>query len=199
VRNSRYEFLPSFVLGFHGTDEATAERVLAGKAHLAPSKNAYDWLGSGIYFWEHSPQRALEFAQQAMQTPKISKGAVSKPAVIGAIIDPGLCFNLLEASALEQLSDAYRALRVSPIGSVTPPNSGGVDKPLRYLDCAVMELMHSLRSTDTESALPPYDTVRGAFWEGEELYPSAGFKQRNHVQMVVRNAACIKGYFRVIE
>lgn len=46
--NARYEILPGLLLGFHGTDEATAERVLAGKEHLKPSKNSYDWLGHGI-------------------------------------------------------------------------------------------------------------------------------------------------------
>ena len=46
--------------------------------------------------------------------------------------------------------------------------------------------------------LPAYDTVRGAFWEGEPLYPSAGFKRKNHVQLCVRRPDCIKGYFRVL-
>ena len=40
-----------------------------------------------------------------------------------------------------------------------------------------------------------YDSARAVFFEGNEIYPSAGFKQKNHIQIAVRNPNCIKGYF----
>ena len=46
---------------------------------------------------------------------------------------------------------------------------------------------------------PPFDSVRGVFFEGENLYPNAGFKAKNHIQVCVRNPNCIKGFFRVRE
>ena len=33
------------------------------------------------------------------------------------------------------------------------------------------------------------------FWEGQELYPNAGFREKNHIQICVCNPNCIKGYF----
>jgi hypothetical protein len=62
---------------------------------------------------------------------------------------------------------------------------------------AVIEFMHQLRSQAPASghALPTYDTVRGPFLEGEDLYPGSGIKALAHVQVAVRNVACIKGYF----
>ncbi len=51
------------VIAYHGCDAALAKKVLAGKAELKPSTNTYDWLGEGIYFWEHGPQRAYEWAK----------------------------------------------------------------------------------------------------------------------------------------
>lgn len=42
----------AFVLGYHGCDRAVGEKVLANKEHLRASDNDYDWLGTGIYFWE---------------------------------------------------------------------------------------------------------------------------------------------------
>lgn len=199
---ARYEILPSLILAFHGTDAGTAEKVLSGKEHLTQSRNEYDWLGHGIYFWEHSPRRAYEFAQQSTREPRLTKGKVVKPAVIGAIIDPGLCLNLLEASALARVKEAYEVLNL--IESPLPKNIGGADRGGRKLDCAVVEMVHRLREPGTGAlsqmapSLQPYDTVRGAFWEGEELYPGAGFMEKNHVQICVRNPDCIKGYFRVI-
>jgi len=79
-----------------------------------------------------------------------------------------------------------------------PKNVGGIDKRQRHLDCAVIELLHQIRAVsklEDGSPLPRYQTVRGAFWEGEELYPNAGFREKNHVQLVVRDMNCIKGYF----
>jgi hypothetical protein len=192
-----YELLPGLLLGFHGTDRAIVERVLRGECHLAPSKNAYDWLGNGVYFWEYSPRRALDFAIQASRDGRFSKGRISDPAVIGAVIDPGRCLNLLEASALDQLRQAYDALSANE-RALTPKNIGGIDKRQRHLDCAVIELLHEIRDEsklEDGAPLEPYQTVRGAFWEGDELYPDAGFKEKNHVQLVVRDMRCIKGYF----
>ena len=33
------------------------------------------------------------------------------------------------------------------------------------------------------------------FWEGQKLYPNAGFREKNHIQICVCNPNCIKGYF----
>ena len=55
-------FATSFVLGYHGCDEKIGERILAGR-HVSLSRNAYDWLGTGAYFWENSPERALSWAK----------------------------------------------------------------------------------------------------------------------------------------
>lgn len=201
---SRYELLPGLLLGFHGTDEETAEQVLAGGTHLKPSTNEYDWLGHGIYFWEYSPQRAMEFAIQSLGDPKITKGKIKKPAVIGAVIDPQLCLNMLEASALAQIKMAYEVLELTHDGDL-PKNKGGDDLRARYLDCAVIQTVHQIREAIDRQAraegnggVSAYDTVRGAFWEGQPIYPGAGFKEKSHVQICVTNTDCIKGYFRPI-
>jgi hypothetical protein len=49
--------------------------------------------------------------------------------------------------------------------------------------------MHGLNEGES------YDTLRGAFMEGEPIYPDAGFHSKNHIQICVRNSACIKGFF----
>ena len=195
IHNGHYEILPGLLLGFHGTDHSVVDRALRGRCHLERSVNSYDWLGNGVYFWEYSPQRAFEFAEQAARDGRSSQGRIQNPAVIGAVIDPGRCLNLLEASALEQVRQSYLALSEST--TELPVNEGGIDRRKRHLDCAVIELLHQIRTDsllDDGTPLEPYQTVRGAFWEGQELYPNAGFKEKNHVQLVVRDMSCIKGY-----
>lgn len=197
--------LPSFLLGFHGTDAATAERVLSGTEHLKPSQNEYDWLGHGIYFWEYSPRRAYEFIKEKFRREKRHE----KVAVIGAIIDPGICLNLLEASSLDYLTLGYAALVADRGGAEQLPKNGeGKEDWKRLLDCAVINMVHALReSSQTEEAmrenpdelLPSYQTVRGAFWEGGPVYPGGRIQKKNHIQICVRDTSAIKGYFKPIE
>ena len=61
---------------------------------------------AGIYFWEDNPQRALDFARQAAENPKMTKGRVKKPFVLGAIIDLGVCCNLFDSAALAELGES---------------------------------------------------------------------------------------------
>jgi hypothetical protein len=68
-----------------------------------------------------------------------------------------------------------------------------LDLPRRYLDCAVID--HAVKLAG-ESNLP-IDTVRAVFVEGGKLYGTAGFHEKNHIQVCVKNSACIVGYFRV--
>ncbi|WP_332852789.1 hypothetical protein [Duganella sp. S19_KUP01_CR8] len=203
--SSRYELLPSFLIGFHGTDQKTAEKVLSGKSHLTVSENDYDWLGHGIYFWEYSPLRAEQFVREKFKW----QGRKEKVAVVGAIIDPGLCLNLLDARGLSYLEVGYDALLTARGGvEFLPKNGEGKELWMRKLDCAVINTVHELRAVTRTvewqeanpeiAPLQSYDTVRGAFWEGGPIYPGARIERKNHVQICVRNSASIIGYFRPI-
>jgi hypothetical protein len=119
--------------------------------------------------------------------------------VVGAIIDLRNCCNLLDSRALDEVATAHKAFTevTRSVGGAMPTNVGATpDRLGRYLDRAVIEFMHGLR---TEVQAEPYDTVRAAFPEGGDLYPGAGFTKRAHIQIAVRNPACIKGYFHAIK
>jgi hypothetical protein len=191
-----YQVLPSYALGFHGCDKSVAKAVLSGKAHLQRSKNTYDWLGEGIYFWENSPTRALEYATDLRDHPRKTGPKIKTPAVVGAIIELGYCFNLLDAEFLTLLVDAfddYKELQAE-VGLALPVNSA--DQLRRPLDCAVINAMHQTRD---DQKLRPFDSVRAAFAEGGELYPGSGVSAKHHIQLAVRRRSCIKGYFRPLD
>jgi hypothetical protein len=46
-------------------------------------------------------------------------------------------------------------------------------------------------------SIEAYDTIYGVFEEDELVYPGAGFRDRTHVQITIRNPMMISGYFRV--
>lgn len=188
-----YEYQPAVVIGFHGCDLKVGEGLLRGEIrHLEPSRKKWDWLGHGIYFWEGNPQRALEWALQRQ-----AAGQIGEPFVIGAVIDLKHCLDLLDSSGPHQVAEAHRTLvdMYHLTGLALPENRGGADNAVRMLDCSVINNLHNIRSG---SGLPPYDSVRAMFPEGDALYPGAGFRDKNHIQLCVRDKSCIKGYFRPI-
>jgi len=184
----------SFLLGYHGCDRETGERLLLNEAFL-PSDNGYDWLGSGIYFWESNPDRALAWAQ-AREARKRTAGRLVEPFVVGAVIDPGFCLDLITSNGtnvLAQFFPLYQEI-LAASGAQLPANTGGEDYLQRKLDCAVINFVHELRETEHK---PPFDTVRGVFMEGARIYPHSGFREQTHIQICVRNPRTIKGVFRV--
>ena len=170
-----------------------AEKVFAGKTSLTASENDYDWLGHGVYFWEHNAQRAFEFALEVRARRGNAK--IRRPAVVGAVIDLAYCLNLLDSRYIEMVEQAHGELVVlhRDASEPLPSNAAGPDLLLRRLDCAVIQMLHAMRDTEGQ---PPFDTVRAAFTEGSQLYPNAGFRAKTHIQICVRNLACVKGYFR---
>lgn len=72
-------------IGFHGTGAEAAQRILSAGFEI--SRNEYDWLGDGAYFFQDAPARALEWAQQHFG---------NDAAVVGAEIDLDDCVDLLD-------------------------------------------------------------------------------------------------------
>jgi hypothetical protein len=178
------------VIGYHGCPEKFARGLLLGETPIddwEPSQNEWDWLGHGIYFWEHSPERALRWAREKFAARR------KPPSLIGAVLQLGRCFDLLDESVTSVLAESYNELArtFADAGKSLPSNCGRGGKR-RTLDCLVINDYLARRK---EQGIE-YDTVRGAFLEGEPVYPEAGFGRETHIQLAVRNSACILGVFR---
>lgn len=186
----------SFVLGYHGCQEETAHKAVTQGAKIIQSNKDYDWLGPGAYFWENDPVRALEWA-----TLKRAGTQGKDPAVIGAVIDLGNCLDLTSRQDLELVKNAYESFKKLsdesdfdlPVNE-SPSNGKNKDRPLRYLDCAVIKHLHEVIEAE-KGVGNSFDTVRGLFPEGDHLFPGSGFRSHNHIQIAVRNPDCIKGFF----
>jgi len=295
MKEHLYSKRPNLVIGFHGCDKSVLEKVINGQDNLQKSENIYDWLGHGIYFWQNSKSRAMQYASEA-QHRQYSK--IKNPAVIGAIIDLGHCMDLTDSEYLSELKEGYRALKESnsAAGIELPENKKigkAEDELLRNLDCAVIETVHTINkktlanlkeseklifelaftlkniytldtakllditifnalkynilenlnkildSLDnthivnaktkpvfndvlsimegkeidryktaeekllemandiicTSTLFSEYDSVRGVFFEGKQLYSGAGFSEKDHIQLCIKNPNCIKGFF----
>jgi hypothetical protein len=177
------------VHGYHGCTADFATEIISGMRSVknwSPSENEYDWLGRGIYFWEHGPARAQRWA-----ATKVAR-TDAEPAVVGAVIQLGRCLDLTDASNTVLLAESYRLLKES-FDSVNKqlPRNGGRDLKARNLDCLVINYL--LQQLSGERS---YQTVRCAFTEGEPIYDGAMLFEETHVQVAVVDPSCILGVFR---
>ena len=189
-----YSIRSNFVLGFHGCEEAEQNKLLTNPGSFKTSKERYDWLGHGMYFWEDNHLRALEWAKQKQRV-----GTLKKPAVIGAVLNLGYCFDLLDAHSISLLKEAFLLFKAESERLLKPipknekhPSERGNDRTLRYLDCAVIEYTHQFLESKDER---PFDSVRAAFLEGDPIYEGASFHEKTHIQICIINPNCIKGFF----
>jgi len=180
----------SFVLGYHGCDSDVAERLLDGE-DFRPSTNDYDWLGHGIYFWEANPARGLEFAHEVQAR---EPDTIRTAAVVGAVIDLGLCLDLTTTAGIQIVRETHTEYVRLTTDAGLPLPENNIDGLRRNLDCAVINFVHEVRS---KTSLEKIDSVRAIFIEGEPIYADSGFYQKSHVQICVCNPECIKGVFRV--
>jgi hypothetical protein len=180
---SRLRRAPRTVVGYHGCSRETAERIVAGEPFL-PSTKEYDWLGSGIYFWEYGPFRAYEWAEKRF-------GA--EAAVMAASIRLGRCLNLLDIEHQDELKGAFdrAALVALARGVVLPRNR---DDGRYFLDQFVLEFYCQLREQEQNR---PLQTVRACYPEGEPVYPGSRILSHTHVQLAVRDVSCISHLRRV--
>ena len=180
----------NLVIGYHGCEKSVAADVLCNRTRITTSQNAYDWLGSGIYFWENDPTRALEFATEIKKC--------KEPFIVGAIIDLGFCLDLTCRESLNVVKMIWEntvkeSYEQGNLRENLPGRRGETGELLRrYLDCHVIEALHKYND---EHGYEQYDSVRAGFWEGNPIYPTAGFFDKNHIQICVRNYDCIIGYF----
>lgn len=164
------------VVGYHGCDESVVAEALASGDAPSPSENEHDWLGPGIYFWEHGPQRAYDWAlDESQRDPR----KIKTPSVLGAYINLGQCFDLLDTANTQLLNKMYPQFKSFIIETKRPmpenkpaPGKTDPDKVLRFLDCAVIK--YTLDRLDKKGS--SYQTVRGYSSKGTKPFqgPASG-------------------------
>ncbi|KAA2244514.1 hypothetical protein F0L74_00610 [Chitinophaga agrisoli] len=165
-----YSSDPGLIIGFHGCDQEVRDNIVFGHSSLRPSKNKWDWLGGGMYFWQNNYERALQYA-----TDPPTKSAIKTPAVLGVIFNLGHCLDLTDKEGIDLVKLSYDTLSKSakqvqkalPHNSNPKENPDSKDKIIRRLDCAVINNIHSLLEKNNEA---PFESVRAVFFEGEEVY-----------------------------
>jgi hypothetical protein len=187
------------VLAYHGCDISVRNLLLSvGDAHLEASKNPYDWLGDGRYFFEDDWMRALGFAIRAAESPgkKFSSKPISVPSVIGVVLRIHRWLDMGTQEGIAEYMDAHDDLTGRDAHLPTNKAAGkhDTDMILRPMDRKIINHVHARR---VSAGLPPYDAVRSHFPQGPELLETSGFRRDTHIQIALRNYACVVSYFGV--
>ncbi|MEX1103844.1 MAG: hypothetical protein WED87_06325 [Dehalococcoidia bacterium] len=165
---------PLPVRGYHGTSRAAADDIL--REGFRPSANSYDWLGTGIYFWQDAPRRAREWAEANHS---------ASPAVLEATIDLIDCLDLLDVGwqgAMQRAHTEFVAQRVRT-GEPLPRQTSGAHR----LDTAMLNLFVGVLEQEGATIR----SVRAPFAEGGPVFPRSALSLRGHVQIAVRDRSVI--------
>lgn len=174
---------PLFVNGYHGTRASNLGAILSHGFQL--SRNSYDWLGNGIYFWQDAPQRAKEWTEQSLRMQGL---ASVEPVVLKARLKLSNCIDLLDVGWRDVVTEAAGDFLKSveqKIGSriVLRNSTSGRHE----LDCAFFNYFVGwLRLQKIEVG-----AIRAAIAEGEPILPGSPIRFRSHVQIAVLNPALI--------
>lgn len=173
------------IIGFHGTTAEIAGRLVAG-GPFRPSANTDDWLGSGVYFWEYAPKQAWWWSRKFKRH--------DEPAVVGAMIRLGSCFDLLDPENVQVLRRLHGVMMDRWAGAgVEAPRNGNQHK---NLDCAIFNYLYQVAASGGR----PIDTARAVYvptehakriWERSWIYEQA------HLQICVRNPRNILAVWHV--
>ena len=175
------------MIGYHGTSASSADRLVSGEP-FEDSDNDDEWFGKGVYFWEHAFKQAWWWAKDHKRH--------RKPAVVGAVIRLGNCFDLLDPGNVVVLRQFYEKL-------VEVMEAEGLELPAnvrtrRYLDCALFNYLYA----EFKDARKPLDTARAVYVptsRAKRVCKGSWVSEETHIQVCVRNPRSILAVWHVRE
>jgi hypothetical protein len=177
---------PLRVYGYHGTNREKAQEIIDGGFNL--STNDYDWLGTGVYFFQDAPVRAWTWARERYP---------DSPAVIKSELALENCIDLLDIDWYPIFRETY-AMFVSAYqkANVPLPRQNPERSKAHRLDCA---FFNYIVEKILESQDEPIGSIRAVFNEGDRIYPNSAIFDRSHIQISIRDLSLIKKTYLIEE
>lgn len=169
---------PIRVACYHGTSKQAANVIIQQGFNL--SANDYDWLGTGVYFFQDAPVRAMRWATQ--QHPE-------NPAVIRSLIRLENCIDLLDINWFPLIRNGYNSFVDELLRANQPlPRQNPARSKAHRLDCAYFNYIVEVLSHHGQKI----EAIRGVFLEGERIFPDSAIFDQAHVQIAIRNTSLIE-------
>ncbi len=179
---------------YHGTTKRIALKIFSERRFLE-SRNEYDWLGPGVYFYQECPEKALFWAEEFSIKEKFSN---EMPAVIEVDVSLAKTLDLAGSKALATLQTFAKTQKKISIAQSNPilrtiDNvrkkifSGTVINHNKFVGYnkddynLVLDLIAYLNEEDAVS----FDSVRAVFWEGMEIRKGSYFFDHANIQLCI--------------
>jgi hypothetical protein len=176
---------PVNVHGYHGTLMSKVDSIL--KNGFQFSQNPWDWLGSGIYFWQDAPIRAREWAKDWS-----ARNGDGEIAVIHAELVLEDCIDMLDVewndSLAEMTVEFQEAMQSEPEYAGLKNYREGPHRGRHELDAAFFNYtVAAFAQRDLKVA-----AIRAAITEGKSLLPDSPLAFKSHVQICILDPALIR-------
>jgi hypothetical protein len=195
------------VFGYHGTTQAAAKAILSDPTNFILSAGAGDWLGAGIYFFENSYQKGLEWARRSAgktRPPSLRQ----QEAVLGCEIDLTNCLDFCDPTQTAEfrnwvdvhintpdldmqhaprlLSAKAREFSISDYPYRHAKNSDRYkfQYKINVLDKGVIDAFLA-----TMRPAKRFTSVRAPFNSGRQLFPNSYLFHNSQIQIAVRDPA----------
>ena len=170
---------PLRVYGYHGTSREKAQEIIDCGFNL--STNDYDWLGTGVYFFQDAPVRALAWASERYP---------DSPAVIKSQLVLENCMDLLDIDWYPIIRETY-AMFVCEYqkANIPLPRQNPQRSKAHRLDCA---FFNYIVEKILESQEETIGSIRAVFNEGDRIYPNSAIYDRSDIQILIRDLSLIE-------
>lgn len=173
------------VIAYHGTDRVTAVSLVSGDP-FDQSDAEDEWLGTGVYLWEHAPKQAWHWATNVR--------GYEEPAVVGAVVRLGNCFDLCDPGNIALLL-GYKDDLVAGLVEAGQPIPKNYRRHMK-LDCAVFNYVYAKAADDNR----PIDSFRAVYVPTDKqkrIWNRSWIYAETHIQICVRTAANIVAVWHV--
>jgi hypothetical protein len=167
------------VYGYHGTSKQSAQEIIDRGFNY--SINDYDWLGTGVYFFQDAPIRALTWVKQRYP---------DSAAVIKSELMLENCIDLLDIGWYPIIRDTYSMFVLEYQKANIPlPNQNPQISKAHRLDCAFFNYIVEKIFASQDKTI---DSIRAVFNEGNRIYPNSAICDRAHIQILIRDLSLIE-------
>jgi hypothetical protein len=181
------------LFGYHTCWSSIADQCISGSTSLRPGEKAWDWLGTGVYFWIEN-YRMAQLWSNKLKRDDIERAKKENVSILKCHITLGNCLNLADTRHVERVraflskveKSGYRFVEYNIVAPRGHPIEGELHK--RYLDHKIIDCF--IAFIESQSGYSEMiDTVLGVFENGPSVSNGAGIYEYSSIQLAVRNRA----------